>query len=273
MSAVDRRDAIDIDGRTFSYRSVGSGPPFVLLNGYSATAMDWDPVLLGALADSFEVICPDHRGIGESEPGDAEPPLTVESMAGDVERLLDALGIERVPIGGWSMGGFVTQRLAVRSPERVAAVILLGTDGGGPSTVRAQPEAWAQLIDHSGTLREQASRLIGLLFPAAIAPMIDQAFGDIMADARAALSFDALSAQERAMAAWHAEAQPRPDPATAPRALVLSGAEDVVIPPANDAVLAEIWPRCEVERYDGGHAFFALQGARVAERIISFCRD
>lgn len=270
MTVTERRDAIDLDGRRFSYRVVGSGSPLLLLNGYSATAVDWDPILLGALAESFEVICPDNRGMGESQLGGPEPPLTIDSMAVDVERLLDALGIERAPIAGWSMGGFIGQRLAVRVPGRVDALILLGTDGGGSTSVLARSEAWAQLIDHSGTFREQASRLIALLFPPALAPMIDEAFGDLMAEARSTLSLDALSAQEDAMAEWHAAAPSRPNPADAPPVLVLSGKEDVVIPPDNDEVLAGIWPRCDVERYDGGHAFFALQGAAVAERIVAF---
>jgi pimeloyl-ACP methyl ester carboxylesterase len=272
VTDAERRDALDIDGRQFSCRTIGSGPPLVLLNGYSATAMDWDPVMLGVLAESFEVICPDNRGVGESAPGTAEPPLTIELMAGDVEAMLDERGIDRVPIVGWSMGGFIAQSLARRSPERFDSVVLMGTDGGGPTTVRARPEDWAQLTDHSGTFREQAARLIALLFPPPVAPMIDQAFGDIMAEARAALSIDALVAQERAMEVWHTEAQAPPDPASAPPVLVLSGQEDVVIPAANDDVLAQIWPKCEVERYEGGHAFFALQGAPVAERIVSFCR-
>jgi pimeloyl-ACP methyl ester carboxylesterase len=272
MTAPERRDAIEVEGRRFSYRAVGSGPPLVLVNGYSATAMDWDPTLLGALAESFEVICPDNRGMGESDLGDPDA-LTIDAMAGDVERLLDARGIERAPVAGWSMGGFIAQQLARRAPARVVAMTLLGTDGGGPTCVRAQPNAWAQLTDHSGTFREQATRLIELLFPPPIAPMIDQAFGDIMAEARATLSIDALHAQERAMAVWHEQARPRPDPATAPRVLVLSGDVDRVIPPDNDAALAAIWPRCEVERYDGAHAFFALEGARVAERIVAFCNE
>jgi pimeloyl-ACP methyl ester carboxylesterase len=268
---TERRDAIDIDGRRFSCRALGSGPPLVLLNGYSATAMDWDPVMVGVLAESFEVICPDNRGLGESAPGTSGP-LTIQSMADDVEAMLDARGIDRAPIVGWSMGGFIAQCLARRAPHRLDTVVLMGTDGGGPTTVRARPEDWAQLTDHSGTFREQASRLIALLFPPPIAPMIDEAFGDIMAEARAGLSVDTLVAQERAMEVWHSEAQELPDPASAPRVLVLSGKEDVVIPAANDEVLAQIWPKCEIERYEGGHAFFALQGAQVAERIVSFCR-
>jgi pimeloyl-ACP methyl ester carboxylesterase len=271
VTETERRDAIDIDGRRFSYRSVGAGPPLILLNGYSATAQDWDPTLLGTLATSFEVICPDNRGMGESALGRLDPPLTIDSMGTDVERLLDALGIEHAPIAGWSMGGFVAQRLATRAPERVDALILLGTDAGGPTTVRATPEAWAQLTNHSGTPREQASRLIDLLFPPPLVGAIDEAFGDLIADARATLSLAALEAQERAMAAWHAEEQPRPDSATAPPVLVLSGSEDVVIPPANDELIAKIWPACVVERFAGGHAFFALEPTEVAARIAAFC--
>jgi pimeloyl-ACP methyl ester carboxylesterase len=272
VTEPDRRDAIDIDGRRFSYRSVGAGPPLVLVNGYSATAQDWDPTLLGTLATAFEVICPDNRGMGESELGPLDPPLTIDSMATDIQCLLDARGIEHAPIAGRSMGGFVAQRLATLEPARVDALILLGTDGGGPTAVRATPEAWAQLMDHSGTPREQVSRLVELLFPPALVGAIDEAFGDLIAEARAALSLAAVQAQERAIAAWHAEEQARPDPSTAPPVLVLSGSEDVLIPPQNDELIAKIWPACDVERFaGGGHAFFALEPAQVAARITAFC--
>lgn len=271
MNAVGGSAAIEIDGRRLAWRTIGSGRPLVLVNGYSATAQDWEPTLLAELARSFEVICPDARGMGESELGDPEEPMTIDSLSQDLERLLDVLGLERAPIAGWSMGGFIAQRLAVRAPARVEALVLLGTDPGGPTAVRATPRAWAQLLDHSGTPREQASRLIELLFPPALVPAVDEAFGDLIAAARATLSPEALLAQERAMAAWHADDQPRPDPATAPRVLVLSGSEDVVVPPQNEATLAAVWLACEVETFVGGaHAFFALEPQRVADRIAAF---
>ena len=271
MTAPEREEAIDVDGRRFAWRAVGEGRPLVLLNGYSATAQDWDPTLLGALAGSFEVICPDHRGMGRSELGDPGE-LTIDAMAGDVERLLDALGISSAPVAGWSMGGFVTQQLVRRAPGRVLAMVLLGTDPGGSTAVHATPEAWAQLLDHSGTPREQASRLIPLLFPPAFVPAIDEAFGDLIAEARATLSSEALVAQQRAMVAWHAGDQRAPDAATSPLTLILHGTEDVVIPPQNADALGKVWPRREVELYEGGgHAFFALEPHRVAQRIIAFC--
>lgn len=271
MTLTEREESIEIDGRRLAWRAVGRGRPLVLLNGYSAAAQDWDPTLLRELAGSFEVVCPDHRGMGKSELGDPGE-LTVEAMAADVERLLDALGIRSAPVAGWSMGGFVTQQLVRRAPRRVLAMVLLGTDPGGSTAVHAKPEAWAQLLDHSGTPREQAARLIPLLFPPAFVPAIDEAFGDLIAKARATLSSEAVAAQERAMVAWHGVDQPAPDAATAPLTLILHGTEDIVIPPQNVDALGRVWPRREVELYEGGgHAFFALEPHRVAQRIIAFC--
>jgi pimeloyl-ACP methyl ester carboxylesterase len=150
-------------------------------------------------------------------------------------------------------------------------LVLLGTDPGGPEAVRATPEAWAQLTDLTGTSRERASRLIPLLFPAALVPAIEGAFGDLMAESLGALSPVALVAQKRAMAVWHATPPTPPDPATAPKVLVMSGSEDVVIPAANESELAAVWPTCDVETFEGGgHAFFALEPQRVAGRIKEF---
>jgi pimeloyl-ACP methyl ester carboxylesterase len=105
-------------------------------------------------------------------------------MASDLEALLDALEIERLTVVGWSMGGYVAQRLARRAPGRVVALGLISTDPGGPAAVPARPETWAALVDHSGTPREQASRLISLLFPPAVAAEIDRQFGEVVAAAR-----------------------------------------------------------------------------------------
>src|ERR1044071_1345070 len=142
---------------------MGSKPPLLLINGYAATGQDGDPAFLVGLSEAFEVIHPDNRGVGEKELGDVE--LTVDSMAADLEALLDSLAIDRLPVVGWSMGGFVAQRLTLRAPQRVASLALIATDPGGPEAVQASPQTWARLSDHSGTPREQAPRLISLLFP------------------------------------------------------------------------------------------------------------
>ncbi len=264
--------AIEIGDRRLAWRSVGEGRPLLLLNGYAATAVDWDPRFLELLSRSFELICPDNRGMGESELGDPGDPLSVDSMAADCAGLLDALGIERLPVVGWSMGGFVAQALAVRAPGRIEALVLLATDPGGKAAVPGDATTWARLTDRSGTPREQASRLISVLFPADLAPGIDREFGDLVAEARAALDPVNLDAQERAIDAWHAEEQPTAGPG-APPVLAACGEEDAVIPPANAEALAARWPGCRVERFAGcGHALMAQEPDRLADLIRSFVR-
>jgi 3-oxoadipate enol-lactonase len=264
--------SIDIGGRRLAWQSHGEGPPLLLVNGYAATAADWDPRFLAALSGAFGVICPDHRGVGGSDLGDPAEPLSVDSMAADLEAVLDALGIERLPVAGWSMGGFVAQRLALLAPSRVEALALLATDPGGSAAAPADPATWERLTDASGTPREQASRLISLLFPPAVAAPIDREFGDLVAAARAELSPTALRMQEGAMDEWHATDQPAPDGA-APPVLAACGSEDAVIPPANADALAARW-RCRAERFPGcGHAFMAQEPDRLAALIASFAMD
>src|SRR4051794_40648446 len=233
-----------------SHSHTVSPPPLLLLNGYAATEADWDPTFLGALSERSRLLTPDHRAD------------SIEAMAADALAALDAEGIERVAVAGWAMGGFVAQVLAARAPERVSHLVLLSSDPGA-EFVAPPPDIWAALTDHSGTPREQATRLIGLLFPPRVAKMIDQSFGEVVAEARARLTPEWLDAQERAMDVWHAE--PGEERLAGVRAPVLIawGDQDVVIPPENSALLARALPEAWVCPFaGGGHAFMAQEPER-----------
>lgn len=247
-------------------RELGEGPPLVMLNGYAASKNDWDPGFLDALAGASTLVCPDNRGIGES--GVAPDDLSVASMADDVVAILDARGVEAADVAGWSLGGFVAQQLAATAPERVRRLVLLSTDPGGPDSILAPPEVWERLVDHGGTSREQATRLLRLLFPPAVAVRADAEFGDLVASARALLRPETLFAQEAAMTAWHEEPAHDRLAAISVPALVAAGAVDEVIPPANSRLLADELARSKLELYDdGGHAFMAQEPQRLADTI------
>ena len=260
---------IGIDGRRYAWHTVGAGPPLILVNGYGGTGSDWDPTFLGGLAGSFEVICPDNRGIGDSELGEEE--LTIAAMAADVEALIDALEVEAAALAGWSMGGFVVQQLAETVPARVSALALIGTHPGGPTYVPCgDNEAFEKLVDYSGSPREQASRLISVLFPPAQAAAIDAEFGDLVAEARARLDHRALDAQTSALVAWrHREPPPLEDP---PPTVVLHGALDRLISVGNAAPMAERWRGQAKVFEDSAHAVMAQEAAAVAAAIVATAR-
>src|SRR5689334_25292156 len=87
---ASRIESTTVDGRRLAWRPVGSGPQLLLVNGYAATGADWDSGFLAALAETYEVICPDNRGLGESDPRPDR--LTGETMAADRDLVLDAQG-------------------------------------------------------------------------------------------------------------------------------------------------------------------------------------
>ena len=250
-----------------AHREAGTGKPLVLLNGYAATKDDWDPVFLERLGGHVRLICPDNRGVGDSPPLDGE--LTAASMAADTLELIERLGLGRTALAGWSMGGFVAQELAAAAPERFSHLVLLSTDPGA-AAVLAEPEVRRDLVDHDGTPREQATRLIGLLFPAPVAAEIDARFGDVVAAARARLDPATLDAQSGAMDAWHSLASSVCGEISQPT-LVAAGREDRVIPVENAARLAAAIGDSRLERFaGGGHAFMAQEPRRVADLIGAF---
>ena len=258
---------IGVEGRRLAWRALGRGPRLVLVNGYGATSEDWDPTFLMALARRFEVICPDNRGLGGSELGDPAA-VSVDAIAADLLALLDALELEAPPLAGWSMGGFAVQRLAELHPERVGSLALICSDHGGPAAVLPEPAVWDRLKDHSGTPRDQASRLISLLFPPAPAAEIDRRFGEVVAAARARLDLAALSAQERALDEW--ERRELPELAVRPPTAVFHGELDVVIPAANAPLLGARWGAELVEILPGAaHAAMAQDPAPIARAIAA----
>lgn len=91
-----------------AWRRLGAGPPLLLINGYAASSADWDPAFLEVLASASTVICPENRGIGNSEK--VESGLSIEGMAADCLAVLEASGIESADVAGWSMGGYIDRR-------------------------------------------------------------------------------------------------------------------------------------------------------------------
>lgn len=127
----------DSRGRRLAYRSVGTGTPLVLCTRFRGTLDSWDPAFIDALAGhGFRVITFDYSGLGASTgPRSYELP----ALAADVLDLIDALELERVVLGGWSLGGLAAQVFVVTHPERVSHAVLIGSGPPGP-TVKS-PEA------------------------------------------------------------------------------------------------------------------------------------
>lgn len=143
-----------VNGIEIAYETFGdpSGVPILLVMGLGTQMIAWPDSMCDALAEAGHfVIRYDNRDCGLSTKIDAptptipdillkrHTPYTLDDMASDAFALLDHLGIERVHLAGTSMGGFIAQTMALRSPERVLTLSLSMTSTGSRKVGRPTP--------------------------------------------------------------------------------------------------------------------------------------
>jgi pimeloyl-ACP methyl ester carboxylesterase len=116
-----RRDVVG--GVQVYARSGGEGPPVVLVHGYGISGQYMLP-LAKVLASSCSVFAPDLPGHGRSEP--SAGPLGIAGLADALGDWLDVIGLERPALVANSMGCQIVTEVAVRRPERVGPMVLVG---------------------------------------------------------------------------------------------------------------------------------------------------
>lgn len=117
---------LQVNGHSYAYRRFGngSGLPLLFLQHFTGTLDNWDPAVTDPLASGREVILFDNAGLGRSS---GEVPPTVAAMARHPMAFLEALGIERCDVLGYSLGGMVALRMVQDRPSIFRRMILVGT--------------------------------------------------------------------------------------------------------------------------------------------------
>jgi pimeloyl-ACP methyl ester carboxylesterase len=238
----------DVNGVTIAYQDLGSGTPLVLINGFASTMDMWSPAVLAALAGHFRIIIFDHRGTGySSASGD---PFSIPLFAGDTLALMDVLGIPRAHILGLSMGASVAQELALSRPDRVDRLILVAGTCGGKEAVQMAPEVWETLSDKSGTGPDLANRMFSVLFSKDWLAVHDP--WKYCPEVREITREEIAARQAEAFYTWPGSYDRLPQ--IHPPTLVVTGTDDVVIPPANAVTLSERIRGARLVKFPGaGH--------------------
>lgn len=120
----------NVAGYRIHYYALGpaAGPVVVLVHGLGGRAEDWQNLAPYLAKAGYRVYLPDLPGYGQSErPADFS--YSVPDEAAVVVGFFDALGLKQVDLGGWSMGGWIVQRIAADHPERVKKLMLFDSAG------------------------------------------------------------------------------------------------------------------------------------------------
>lgn len=250
---------------TLAYRVFGEGEAVLLINGFASGMDTWNPPVLAALAEEFRVIIFDNRGTGYS--GSSAEEYSIPRFARDTAALLDVLGLGPVRVLGHSLGAMIALELAVSFPERVERLVLVSGDCGGSGAIRMSSGTRGVLTDRTGSTREQAERMFTVLFPKRWRDTHNP--WDFCPPVYETTPEDRAARQAAALTNWGGVCGVLSGIRSP--ALVVTGTDDVIIPPGNADILARNIPGARLVRFrDCGHGLMYQVPIEFAALVVGF---
>lgn len=251
------------------HRTVGEGPPVVLLHGGTGDPESYWSPQLPVLSQRFRVILTQYPGYGD-EAGGSEP-FSIPGCAAHVRGLLDELEIERASLVGLSLGGAVSLQFALDYPERVRRLVLADTMSG------VWTQKFRRFIDHAliGAIEQGGHDLmfeLNLIFAFSERYLAEnEAAFAAQKEAWRAMDVAKYTAMLRAIRDWSVD--DRLGEITAP-ALVLWGSEDIEIPRVYSERLVAALPHAILSVIEGsGHKSCADRPEAFNKAVLAFLSE
>jgi aminoacrylate hydrolase len=247
------------------YERHGAGLPVLFISGLNGAAGYWRDQV-ASFSKRFEVVLYDHRGVGQSD--HSRISYTVERLADDVVRLMDALGIDRAHLVGHSTGGAIAQVLALEHPERLASMVIAASWTKADAYFRRLFALRKEILARLGPASYlQASSL--LLYPPFWVARNNEKLRQIEAQALAIFPppeivlsrIDAILAFDRTADLARIRTP----------SLVIAAQDDVVTPAYFSEELARTIPGAEAKFFaQGGHCFTQVMAREFNQAVLPF---
>jgi pimeloyl-ACP methyl ester carboxylesterase len=261
---------LELDGRRVRLLEEGGGEPLLYLHGFADVhgAMgSWQP-FHEQLQQRFRLLAPAHPGCAGS--GGLNDVDAIEDLVFHYLDVAEALGLERFDLVGTCVGGWIAAELAVRHPERVRRLVLVGATG---LHVPGAPIGDLFMLSQSKNGGDQ-SDLRALLFGQPESPLARELFPN----GRASLEDELLRYQMLTFAGrigwsppyfYDRKLRGRLRRVKSP-ALIIWGREDRMVPLAHGRAYAEGLANSRLEVLDAGHSVHLEQPAAAAALIAEF---
>lgn len=248
---------VEANGIRFAYRRFGrqSGVPIVLNQHFKGSMDYWDPAVTDSLAEGREVILFNNAGVASSS---GEVPASFPEMGANAIAFVHALGLAKVDVLGFSIGGMVAQEIALQAPGLVRKLILVGTGPRGADlSASKSAQIFAATYDPPEHLwlavhfsPSEAGRSAGLAF-------LERKLRRTDRDTE--VSDDAAARQRAAMGSYIAGGESAQDHLKDIRqpTLIVQGSNDVIISTMNSYVMQQKLPNAQLILYpDANHGSF-----------------
>jgi pimeloyl-ACP methyl ester carboxylesterase len=248
---------VEANGIRFAYRRFGKpgGAPLVFNQHFRGTMDYWDPAVTDGLSRNREVILFNNAGVSSSS---GKVPTSIQEMGANAIAFIKALGLTKVDVLGFSVGGMVAQEITAQAPDLVRRLILIGPGPrGADMSVSKSAEIFAGAFDPPEHLwlavhfsPSPSSRAAGLAF-------LKRKL--LRKDRDPEVSEDAATAQREAIGKYIAPAENVLDYLKDIRqpTLIVQGSNDVIIPTVNSYLLQQNLPNAQLVLYpDANHGSF-----------------
>jgi pimeloyl-ACP methyl ester carboxylesterase len=248
---------VEANGIRFAYRRFGKpgGAPLVFNQHFRGTLDYWDPAVTDGLARNREVILFDNAGVSSSS---SQVSMSIQEMGANAIAFIKALGLAKVDVLGFSIGGMVAQEITAQAPDLVRRLILVGTGPrGADMSTSKSAEIFAGAYDPPEHLwlavhfsPSPSGRAAGFAF-------LKRKL--LRRDRDPEVSEEAAAAQREAINKYYSPAenvlaylkeirQPT---------LIVQGSNDVIVPTVNSYVLQQNLPNAQLIIYpDANHGSF-----------------
>lgn len=263
-----------VEGTAFVYREIGEGPgiPILCLHHLTAVLEDWDPAVIDGLAKRHRVIIFDNRGVGGS---DGKTPDNIPDMAKDAVAFIGALGLTRVDLVGFSIGGFIAQVIAHDRPDLIRRVILAGTGPAGGAGISGVSAVLQEAFQKARTEHKHPKHFLFFSQTRQSKQAADAFLQRLSARKEyrdAPVSNETIQAQLTAIRNWGNDpGSERPLSAIKQPVLVVNGDNDIMVPTINSVALFRALPNAELSIFpDAGHGAIFQYHREFVEQALRF---
>jgi pimeloyl-ACP methyl ester carboxylesterase len=251
---------LNVDGISHGYRRFGrhkGNPTLVCITHYRGSMDSWDPAVLNSLAEQREIVVFDNSGVGRSS---GVPQNTVAATAQQANAFVRQLGLSKIDLYGFSLGGMIAQQITLDNPDLVRRLILNGTaPRGGEGFSPPAPEVAAFLARPPSTGEDLRQRMFFTQSDAsqAAARKFVERTKLRKTDREPISGVEVVRAQSAAIDSWgnadkgnfeYLKQIKQP-------VLVVNGDNDIIVPTVNSYTLQKNLPNAQLAIYpDAGHA-------------------
>ncbi|WP_445143412.1 alpha/beta fold hydrolase [Dyella sp. Tek66A03] len=266
--------ALNVNGTSFVYREVGDkgSVPVVLLHHLTAVLDDWDPRVVDGLAAKHHVIAFDNRGVGKSG---GSTPSSIEEMARDAVAFIRALGLSKVDLLGFSLGGFIAQAIAQEQPDLVRKIIIAGSGPAGGEGISNMGAVLQDALAKAGASGKHPKHFLFFSQTSngqAAANAFLARLNERKEDRDAPISNETIHAQLTAIHAWGQGDASKLGEIHHP-VLVANGDNDVMAPTINSFGLARRLPNAQLSIFpDASHGGIFQYHTAFVQQALDFLR-